>query len=580
VAAALLLAGCSSESGSDNNVGTDAGQGGRDVGTIDGSESEVGEDGAADVVPDTVDAVDGETSDVAPDAAPDVAPDAQADSGPLDGGTDTTDAGLDAATGLPIGDPCDESSECEDRLCVDTTGGVEPGICTRPCDTTDECPDDYECYQLSLDGVAVLGICLPNIYCSDSDGDGYGKGPGCIAEDCDETSELVNPGASETCDNLDNNCNGDIDEEITGLSGTCSTGLAGLCGQGSEVCTDGAVECVPSFTASAETCDGLDNNCNGEADDGLTCEELPECERIYGAYRCNTAGTFLLPIPAGVESIIALAWGGGGAGGNQGNGTGGGGGHVSAGGLESTGESLRVIVGDGGRTVGGGGGASYVYRNGTLLAVAGGGGGGASDGCSGCYGGGAGGAGGGAIGVEGQAPILPGGYGPYGFASGGGGGTQSAGGAGGVTASSTGGTTCLSDGQPGLANAGGQGGGGGPDCTRGGGGGTSETAGSAGWGNGSAGGGGAGYFGGGGGGGRDTYFGAGGGGGSSWVHPSLFTGVAELVAGVGRTPGDAADQVFYLGTNAVGGVSGPASDPNTNGQPGVVVILMFPPPWL
>ncbi len=115
VAAALLLTGCSSESGSDSNVGTDAGQGGRDVGTIDGSESEVGEDAAADVVPDTVDAVDGETSDVAPDAAPDVAPDAQADSGPLDGGTDTTDAGLDAATGLPIGDPCDESSECEGR---------------------------------------------------------------------------------------------------------------------------------------------------------------------------------------------------------------------------------------------------------------------------------------------------------------------------------------------------------------------------------------------------------------------------------------------------------------------------------
>lgn len=30
---------------------------------------------------------------------------------------------------------------------------------------------------------------------------------------------------------------------------------------------------------------------------------------------------------------------------------------------------------------------------------------------------------------------------------------------------------------------------------------------------------------------------------------------------------------------AIGGMSGPTSDTNTNGQPGVVVILMFSAPW-
>ena len=43
----------------------------------------------------------------------------------------------------------------------------------------------------------------------DADGDGYES-----SEDCDETDPSINPGVPELCDGIDNNCNGQIDEGV------------------------------------------------------------------------------------------------------------------------------------------------------------------------------------------------------------------------------------------------------------------------------------------------------------------------------------------------------------------------------
>jgi hypothetical protein len=593
---ALILAAfaaCADSTPADGGADLDADTGrgsGRDIEPLDAA-SDAPEPDAVDIDtadasadtdaagPDAADTLDASTdapddADTSPDAETDVpAPDAS-DAAEVDA------ADTDALT--PIGEPCEESPACETALCVNPTGGDEPGVCSSACDDDDACPEGFSCYELTLDGVAVLGVCLPDLYCSDRDLDGYGKGPGCIDEDCDDDNDTVYPGAAEICDTLDNDCDDDVDEEIDGLAEACDTGEDGICGIGAEVCSAaGTIDCVRSFEPTAEICDGVDNDCMGGVDDGLTCDPGPECTRVYGAWLCRDPGTYDLLVPAGVEDVIVIAWGAGGAGGSQGGGTGGGGGHVFAGGLavESP-ETLRVIVGSGGRAEGGGGGASMVYRGPTLLAVAAGGGGGGSDGCSGCNMGGAGGAGGGAEGQAGGGTdrgISPW---PFGFATGGGGGTALAGGTAGTTGGSTAGSTCLSDGEPGADGLGGRGGGGRPDCMGGAGGGAGTDGGTAGWGNGSGGGGGAGYFGGGGGGGRYTYFGGGGGGGSSWAHPSLFTGTVTLVSGSGPTPGAAEDRAFYLGENARGGARGTSRDATTAGGDGVVAILMFPPPWM
>ena len=47
----------------------------------------------------------------------------------------------------------------------------------------------------------------------DEDGDGYSS---CEGMDCDDNNLTVHPFADEICDALDNNCNGEVDEGFDG----------------------------------------------------------------------------------------------------------------------------------------------------------------------------------------------------------------------------------------------------------------------------------------------------------------------------------------------------------------------------
>ena len=124
----------------------------------------------------------------------------------------------------------------------------------------------------------------------DADNDGY-----LGDEDCDETSSLIHLGAPEVCDGLDNDCDGEIDEgvlstyyfdedhdnfgnpEIIEMGCWAPENYVSI---GSD-CDDENEEIFPG---AMEVCDDLDNDCNDEIDEGLGDVWYPDLDSDgYGA---------------------------------------------------------------------------------------------------------------------------------------------------------------------------------------------------------------------------------------------------------------------------------------------------------
>lgn len=170
---------------------------------------------------------------------------------------------------VPNGNDCDDSNEV-----------VFPGA-IEVCDGLDnDCNDEID---EGTGGVVYM----------DADGDGYGDPntsiDGCEesegyvdnALDCDDSNGLLNPGAFEVCDEIDNNCDGSIDEGLTSTYYVDSDGdgfgdpnniseacfpISGYVTDSSD-CDDTSAVVNPN---QFEACDAIDNNCDGFVDEGVT----------------------------------------------------------------------------------------------------------------------------------------------------------------------------------------------------------------------------------------------------------------------------------------------------------------------
>jgi hypothetical protein len=135
----------------------------------------------------------------------------------------TCDCGFYSLEVFSPGLSCSLPSDCDDGdACTDDD--CENEQCMHRCNATaysDPCCGEPVCSQEAA--------CTPPPACRDSDLDGYGS-PGDLAcrngaaEDCNDSNDLVFPGATESCDGIDNQCPGDtghgeIDE---GCSSSCA----------------------------------------------------------------------------------------------------------------------------------------------------------------------------------------------------------------------------------------------------------------------------------------------------------------------------------------------------------------------
>jgi len=95
----------------------------------------------------------------------------------------------------------------------------------------------------------------------------------------------------ERCNDLDDDCDGKVDEDFPGKGVACDDGEKGVCkGEGVIGCNaaENGTECKLTNnggTSSNEMCNSLDDDCDGKVDEGLDCDDTP-CTPT-GAEVCN-----------------------------------------------------------------------------------------------------------------------------------------------------------------------------------------------------------------------------------------------------------------------------------------------------
>ncbi|MFC1611835.1 SUMF1/EgtB/PvdO family nonheme iron enzyme [Myxococcota bacterium] len=167
----------------------------------------------------------------------------------------------------------------------------------RPCETSSDCAGD----PCAISEICDSGFC---VYDKDSDGDGHVDVACSGGDDCDDTDDSINPGASEAPGNvMDEDCDGSIDCYLDADGDSYGTDHGTVVADdGDNLCLFGSNEslnandcddaCDVCWTGHSEDCgDGADNDCEvgvETCDDGGT-EPGDGCDgscRVEPGWQC------------------------------------------------------------------------------------------------------------------------------------------------------------------------------------------------------------------------------------------------------------------------------------------------------
>jgi hypothetical protein len=190
---------------------------------------------------------------------------------------------------------CTLPSELEASSTTEATGDHQIGIWAALGDlAAGETVGISFAYALGLDESGAVALAQAAAASDDHDGDGYSIEEG----DCDDLEPLVSPAQDERADGLDNDCDGEVDEG-TAVSDDDGDGFSEAEGD----CDDQE----PAVYPGAEPAVGVsDADCDGHADTGLWPTELPEDEVVSWSETEELGRCASAPGPRGAVWLLAL----------------------------------------------------------------------------------------------------------------------------------------------------------------------------------------------------------------------------------------------------------------------------------